>query len=309
MRGPGPLCETGLVMAGTPRTPSTAGRPVAAGEVIERTETLLPGPARALGALLDVPVPDLENGAGLPLLWHWVYLLERPAQADLGPDGHPVRGTIPAPPEPGRRRMWAGGRVSASGPLRCGEQATRRSRVQSVEDKQGRSGPLTFCVVHHQVSQRGRVVIDERQDIVYRAAVSPAGPPAAGWEGTDIPPAEGERAIEVSPTLLFRFSALTYNAHRIHYDRDYARGVEGYPGLLTHGPLQALAMTEAARAIDAGDRPDDAGLSFEYKLISPLFDFQGLVAGASAGPDVITTGVRDLHGRPTATGTLRVGAG
>ena len=144
-------------------------------EVIERTETLLPGPAQALGALLDVPVPDLDGGAGLPLLWHWIYLLERPAQADLGPDGHPVRGTIPAPPEPGRRRMWAGGRVRAVGPLRCGEPATRRSRVQSVADKQGRSGPLTFCVVHHQIWQRGRVVIDELQDIVYRAAVSPAG--------------------------------------------------------------------------------------------------------------------------------------
>jgi 3-methylfumaryl-CoA hydratase len=275
-------------------------------EVIERTETLLPGPAQALGALLDVPVPDLDRGAGLPLLWHWIYLLERPAQADLGPDGHPVRGTIPAPPEPGRRRMWAGGRVRASGPLRCGEPATRRSRVQSVEDKQGRSGPLTFCVVHHQIWQRGRVVIDELQDIVYRAAVSPAGQPAAAWEGPEIPPAEGERAIEVSPTLLFRFSALTYNAHRIHYDRDYARDVEGYPGLLTHGPLQALAMTEAARAAE-GDRLDDAELSFEYKLVSPLFDFQGLVASASAEPDAITTRVRDLCGRATATGTLRVG--
>jgi len=274
-------------------------------EVIERTETLLPGPAQALGALLDVPVPDLDGGAGLPLLWHWVYLLERPAQADLGPDGHPVRGTIPAPPEPGRRRMWAGGRVRALGPLRCGEPATRRSRVQSVEDKQGRSGPLTFSVVHHQVWQRGRAVIDELQDIVYRAAVSPVGQPAV-WEGPEIPAAAGERAIEVSPTLLFRFSALTYNAHRIHYDRDYARDVEGYPGLLTHGPLQALAMTEAAREAE-GDRPDDAELSFEYKLISPLFDFQGLVASASAEPDAITTRVRDQHGRVTATGTLRGG--
>ena len=167
--------------------------------------------------------------------------------------------------------------------------------MQSVEDKQGRSGPLTFCVVHHQILQRGLVVIDELQDIVYRAAVSPAGrPPPLG--GPEVPPAEGERAIEVSPTLLFRFSALTYNAHRIHYDRDYARDVKGYPGLLTHGPLQALTMTEAARAAD-GDRPDDAELSFEYKLISPLFNLQGLIASASAEPDGITTRVRDLRGR------------
>jgi 3-methylfumaryl-CoA hydratase len=280
--------------------------PTGMSEVIERTETLLPGPALALGSLLDVPLPDLDGGAGLPLLWHWIYLLERPAQADLGPDGHPVRGTIPAPPEPGRRRMWAGGRVRASAPLRCGEPATRRSRVQSVEDKQGRSGPLTFCVVHHQIRQRGRVVIDELQDIVYRAAVSPADQPSAVWEGPIIPPVDGERAIEVSPTLLFRFSALTYNAHRIHYDRDYARDVEGYPGLLTHGPLQALAMTEAARATGDRDRLEDAELSFEYKLMSPLFDFQGLVTSVSTGPEATTTGVRDLHGRPTASGTLRV---
>src|ERR1700728_3519683 len=263
-----------------------ADGPAGMSEIIERTETLLTGPAQALGGLLDVPVPDLDRGVGLPLLWHWIYLLERPAQADLGPDGHPVRGTIPAPPEPGRRRMWAGGRVRAIGPLRCGEPATRRSGVQSVEDKLGRSGPLTFCVVHHQIWQRGRVVIDELQDIVYRAPVSPAGQPAA-WEGPEIPPAEGERAIVVSPTLLFRFSALTYNAHRIHYDRDYARDVEGYPGLLTHGPLQALAMTEAARAAGChGDR-SDGRQQFRYRLTSPLFDHRGMVVSAASDHEAL----------------------
>jgi 3-methylfumaryl-CoA hydratase len=112
--------------------------------ILERTEMLLPEPARALGALLGVPVPDLARGAGLPLLWHWVYLLDRPAQADLGPDGHPLRGTAAAAAQPGRRRMWAGGQVRSSGPLRCGEPATKRSRVLSTTQKQGRSGPLTF---------------------------------------------------------------------------------------------------------------------------------------------------------------------
>jgi 3-methylfumaryl-CoA hydratase len=270
-------------------------------EIVERTETLVPGPARALGALLDVSVPDLDNGAGLPLLWHWLYLLERPAQADLGPDGHPVRGTIPAPPEAGRRRMWAGGHVRTAGSLRCGEAATRRSRVESVQDKHGRSGRLTFVTVHHQILQRGSVVIDERQDIVYRDAVPSPGPADASSEETPIvPPADGEWTIEVSPTLLFRFSALTYNAHRIHYDRDYARDVEGYPGLLTHGPLQALTMAEAARAAGwhEGDR------SFGYRLLSPLFDFQGMVVGARREQDTVVTAVRDLHGRETAAGTL-----
>jgi 3-methylfumaryl-CoA hydratase len=276
-------------------------------EVVERTEILLPGPARALGSLLDVPVPDLAHGAGLPLLWHWVYLLDRPAQADLGPDGHPVRGTIPAPPGPGRRRMWAGGRVRASGALRCSEPATRRSRVLSVRDTRGRSGPLTFITMQHLVLQRGRVLVDEQQDIVYRAPAADPGPVASAGEAPVVPPGEGERAIEVSPTLLFRFSALTYNAHRIHYDRGYARDVEGYPGLLTHGPLQALAMAEAARAARSASGQNGGDLVFEYRLVSPLFDHQGLIVGAVREQDAIATAARDVHGRRTATGTLRTG--
>jgi 3-methylfumaryl-CoA hydratase len=270
----------------------------------ERTEMLLPEPAHALGALLGVRVPDLARGEGLPLLWHWVYLLDRPAQAELGPDGHPLSGTIAAFPGRGRRRMWAGGRVRANGPLRCGDLATKRSRVLSIQEKQGRSGPLTFIVVEHQILQRDHVVIDEQQDIVYReAAASPAGQlPAPSEEGPAVRPADGEWAIEVSPTLLFRFSALTYNAHRIHYDRDYARHVEGYPGLLTHGPLQALAMAEAARA--RGHR-GDGRLHFDYRLTSPLFDYQGMVVSVAREQDAMVTAVRDIHGRRTAAGTLR----
>jgi 3-methylfumaryl-CoA hydratase len=202
--------------------------------------------------------------------------------------------------------MWAGGRVRASGPLRCGELATKRSRVLSTQEKQGRSGSLTFIVVEHQIRQRDRVVVDEQQDIVYREAGSPAGPPPVpSAEGQAVQPAGREWAIEISPTLLFRFSALTYNAHRIHYDRDYARKVEGYPGLLTHGPLQALAMAEAARA--AGYHGDDGGarLRFDYRLTSPLFDYQGMVVSAAREQDAMVTAVRDIHGRQTAAGTLR----
>jgi 3-methylfumaryl-CoA hydratase len=283
-------------------------------DVIERTEIPQPEAAYALGDLLGVPVPDLGGGAGLPPLWHWVYLLDRAAQADLGPDGHPVRGTLPAPPGPGRRRMWAGGRVRTSGALRCGRPATKRTTVLGRAEKDGRSGRLTFVTVGVRVTQDGAVVVDEEQDIVYRDAARPAGSApapagsaqaAAGSAPGAAPPAvpagAGEREIEVSPALLFRFSALTYNAHRIHYDRDYCRDVEGYPGLLTHGPLQALAMAEAARA--AGHAGD---VSFSYRLVSPLFDDQGLIAGATAGPDGTTlTVARDRHGRQTATGTLR----
>lgn len=271
----------------------------------ERTEMLLPEPARALGALLGVRVPDLGLGEGLPLLWHWVYLLDRPAQADLGPDGHPLRGSVSALPGLGGRRMWGGGRVRANGALRCGDVATKRSRVRSVQEKQGRSGKLTFINVEHQVLQRDQVIIEEQQDIVYREAASPAGqlpPPAA--ERSPARAADGAWAIEVSPTLLFRFSALTYNAHRIHYDRDYARHVEGYPGLLTHGPLQALAMAEAARAAGYYDDRHAGRLRFDYRLTAPLFDHQGMMVSTVRKQDTMVTVVRDAAGRQTATGTL-----
>jgi len=283
-------------------------------DVIERTETLAPGPAYALGGLLGVPVPDLDGGAGLPLLWHWLYLLDRPAQADLGPDGHPVRGVLPVPPARGLRRMWAGGRVRGSGVLRCGEPATKLTRVLSMTSKAGRTGPLTFVVVGHQIVQRDQVVVDEEQDVVYREPTSLVGA-AAGADSGEAPivsAGDGEWEIPVSPTLLFRFSALTYNAHRIHYDRDFAREVEGYPGLLTHGPLQALAMAEAARAAGRAGAGGDAGSAanrgerfFEYRLAAPLFDHQGMIVSAVPGEGATTTAVRDRYGRQTASGTLR----
>jgi 3-methylfumaryl-CoA hydratase len=274
------------------------------GAVIERSELLIPGPAEALGGLLGVAVPDLANGQSLPLLWHWIYLLDHCAQSDLGPDGHPVRSSLPAPPGQGRRRMWAGGRVRASGPLRCGSPATKRTSVVSVTEKHGRSGHLTFVTVGNQILQNGRLVVDEQQDLVYREAASLA--PQAIVEDVsahEVPVGEDEWEIEVSPSLLFRFSALTYNAHRIHYDRDYARDVEGYPALLTHGPLQALAMAEAARALTYGSNPPE--VSFEYRLLSPLFDHQGMIVKAVHTRDGTATSVRDSYGRKTAMGTLR----
>lgn len=272
--------------------------------VIERGELLLPGPAEALSGLLGVPVPDLANGESLPLLWHWVYLLDRPAQSDLGPDGHAVQGNLPAPPGLARRRMWAGGRVRTSGLLHCDAPAMKRTSVLSVTEKPGRSGRLTFVTVGHQILQRGRLVISEQQDLVYQEAASAASPATASGVPVAIAPAgDDEWEIELSPTLLFRFSALTYNAHRIHYDRDYARHVEGYPGLLAHGPLQALAMAEGARALTHEGNPRD--VSFEYRLLSPLFDHQGMIVKAVHAQEGTATSVRDRYGRQTAVGVLR----
>ncbi len=269
----------------------------------ELTELITPGPAEALAGLLGVPLA----GAALPLLWHWVYLLDRPAQAILGADGHPARDAIPTPPGPGLRRMFAGGRLSRHGPLRTGAEATRRTWQASSARKQGRSGPLHFVTVRTEISQHGQVVITEEQDLVYRAPVDGAPAPAAGdaQAGPDPqpPPARNSARdwpVEVNPVLLFRFSALTYNAHRIHYDREYARA-EGYPDLVVHGPLQALLMAEQARR--EAELPARCGYS--YRLVAPLFDGQGLIVSATADADAVRVRARDSAGRTTATGVIQ----
>lgn len=273
--------------------------------VVERTEILDPGPAEGLAGLLGVPVPDLDTG--LPLLWHTVYLLDRPRQELLGPDGHPATGGMPTPPGPGLRRMFAGGRVRTNGALRCGEPATRRTRVVRTVEKSGRTGPLTFVTVAHEITQRGTLVVTEEQDIVYRPPATTIGPPPveAVEELEEVPQPGSAWRVSTTPTLLFRYSAMTYNAHRIHYDRDYTRDVEGYPGLVVHGPLQALLMAEAARRDWAGVPGDRV---FGYRLLAPLFDGSPLTVRAMHEDNDQVTSVHDASGRRTATGRLSGGA-
>ena len=256
-------------------------------EVREITELITPGPAQALAGLLGVPAAGEE----LPLLWHWVYLLDRPPQDALGPDGHQARGGMPVPPGPGLRRMFAGGRVWRHGPLRIGSEATRRTWQASSARKQGRSGPLVFVTVRTEVSQGGQVVITEEQDLVYREP----GAKGQARSGPSVAVTDRDRAVAVDPVLLFRFSALTYNAHRIHYDRDYARA-EGYPGLVVHGPLQALLMAELARS---------AGTEYAYRLVAPLYEDDGLIVSAAPDGDAVRVSCRDAANRVTATGVLR----
>jgi 3-methylfumaryl-CoA hydratase len=275
---------------------------------VRRTELITPGPAEALAGLLGVQGMDADGLAGLPLLWHWLYLLDRPAQAALGVDGHPAAGSIPSPPGPGRRRMFAGGRVQVLSPLSVGLPATRVSSVRSTKETTGRSGSLTFVTIGHEIIQGGCLVISEEQDIVYRDLEVGAAP--APTKGAALRPVAGGRdrdwVVPIDPVMLFRFSALTYNAHRIHYDRDYARDIEGYPGLLVHGPLQAILMAEAIRRMPTADgagspRPVD----MTYRLIAPLFDDQGLAVSVRADGDGAETTVHDSRGRPTASARIR----
>jgi itaconate CoA-transferase len=266
--------------------------------IAERTEMITQEPAVALAGLLGVEGPDFAAGAGLPLLWHWIYLLERPPQAALGRDGHPLDG-IPTPPGPGWRRMFAGGRVVQLGSLRPGTSATRRTWVGSTTEKLGRSGLLVSATVRSDISQNGEILIRETQDIVYREAASSVLRPSAP-EPDNEPAPTHLWPVDVDPVLLFRFSALTYNSHRIHYDQEYARTVEGYPGLVVHGPLQALLMTELARRTG----PPPIACDFAYRLESPLLEGQGLTVSATDSAGTSQLAVRDSTGRRTAVGTI-----
>ncbi len=268
-----------------------------------RSEVLVPGPAEALAGLLGVEGISADDERGLPLLWHWVYLLERPTQSQLGVDGHPVSGSLPIPPRPGLRRMFAGGRVTRERPLLLGEPASRASVVVSTTEKTGRSGSLTFVTVQHQILQRGAVAVVDEQDLVYREGGG-AGAADCGPQSNDLPAGAVSAEWVLDPTLLFRFSALTYNGHRIHYDREYAVGIEGHPGLVVHGPLQAVAMLEVHRSHHPSAWPQ----RFEYRLTAPLFDFQGLAASACQTGSEVETEVRDRSGRRTAVGRIFLSA-
>ena len=270
-------------------------------ELSTRTELITPGPAEALAGLLDIPVPPLQDSDFLPPLWHWIYLLEKSPQRNLGHDGHPTHG-IPAPPGPGRLRMFAGGRVTTYSQLRFGAEATRTARVVSTLEKEGKSGALTFVKVAITFEQEGKLVLREEQDIVYRAASSRLQIQETVVDQVPEPLLEqkGQLEMVVDPMVLFRFSALTYNAHRIHYDSAYAVE-EGYPGLVVHGPMQALLMGECLRRAEVAM----VNQEFAYRLVAPTYGEQRLVINSYVEGKGFVARVQDGVGRVTATATLK----
>jgi 3-methylfumaryl-CoA hydratase len=228
-------------------------------------DDLSPTHAASIAAVLDEARADVAMGQAMPALWHWCYFLPRAAQQSLGDDGHPLLGGF-MPPVPYPRRMFAGARVRFLAPLRIGIPAERHGEIRDVVLKTGRSGALAFVTVGYRIVQHGVVCVEEEQDIVYREP----GPPVAPTIPVELPPLEinsWSRSITPDTRLLFRFSALTFNAHRIHYDRDYAINTEGYPGLVVHGPLTAMLLTSLASAHD----PRRIA-SFSFRGLAPLFD-------------------------------------
>jgi len=235
------------------------------GRVSESSDVIGATPVQAMSATLDRDDAPPAAGDVLPPLWHWLYFLSAERQSAIGPDGHPKRGGF-LPPVPLPRRMWAGGRFEFLQPLRVGEAVWRSSRIADISAKQGRSGALVFVRVRHEISNEDGIALTEEHDIVYR---DPPQPGASAEPAKSAPTdAQFARTIVPDPVLLFRYSALTFNGHRIHYDRSYVTEVEGYPGLIVHGPLIATLLVDLLRR----ERPDARLTKFAFKALSPLFD-------------------------------------
>jgi 3-methylfumaryl-CoA hydratase len=228
-----------------------------------RTDTIDARPVALLSATLDRDDPPPCVGDALPPLWHWLYFLPVYRVSEAGPDGHEKRGGF-LPPVPLPRRMWAGSRLDWTRPLRIGETVTRVSRIASITSKRGSSGELVFVVVRHELSNAEGFALAEEHDIVYRDLSAGGAAPAV--RVAEAP--QWARRITPDDVLLFRYSALTFNSHRIHYDRRYATENEGYPGLVVHGPLLATLLADLPRRHGLGETLR----RFEFRARSPLFD-------------------------------------
>ena len=247
-----------------------------------RSDTVWPHLVRGLAATLEVPTPEQM----LPPLWHWMLFADWVPASELGPDGHPKRGGFLPPVHDLPRRMWAGGRLQFHAPVHVGEALTRTTTILSITEKEGGSGRLVFVTVRHHIDGPAGRALTEEQDIVYRGAEGEAVKP-----GELAPPIEAVAAREVRPdaVLLFRYSALTGNGHRIHYDADYVRQEEGYPGLIVHGPLQATWMGMLAAELGPLRR-------FAYRGRRPAFSGRPLQVEAWRAPGGTRLRTRDDTG-------------
>jgi 3-methylfumaryl-CoA hydratase len=265
-------------------------------------DTIGATPVKALAATLDHPAAAVPIGTPLPPLWHWLYFLPLHRQSELGPDGHARRGGF-LPPVPLPRRMWAGSQFEFRSPVRVGDAVARTSTIDDVTSKEGRTGQLVFVKVRHELRCNGasEVAIVEFHDIVYREAKKPGDiepPPQPAPTG-----AAWQREIAPDDVLLFRYSALTFNGHRIHYDRKYVTEVEGYPGLVVHGPLIATLLMDLLRH----HAPEAEVATFRFKAVRPTFDLHPFRINGRREGNAVKLWAQDHEGWLTmdAAATLR----
>jgi len=272
-----------------------------------RSDLIGATPALALNATLDHPETGFVSGTPLLPLWHWLYFLPLHRQSEIGADGHAKRGGF-LPPVPLPRRMWAGSQFDFRAPVRVGDAVERTSTIADVSSKEGRTGKLVFVKVRHEVRCNGAAdpAIVEFHDIVYREARKPDDvepPPQRAATG-----AAWQREIVPDDVLLFRYSALTFNGHRIHYDRKYVTEVEGYPGLIVHGPLIATLLMDLVRR----NAPQAEIASFRFKAVRPTFDLNPFRVNGQLQDDgkTIKLWAGDQEGWLTmdAVATLRAGS-
>ena len=252
---------------------------------------------KGLRATLFMEIGKPKPGDAAPFTAHWCLAQPVYPMSQLGPDGHPTRGGF-LPPVPLPRRMWAGGELAFLDAVRVGDEVTRTSRIADVTMKTGSTGALCFVAVEHSITTPRGVAIRERQDIVYRD-MSPAQPASPGKPAPPLPTAKHRESHMADPVLLFRYSALTFNGHRIHYDRDYVTKVEGYPGLVFHGPLQAALIVELAAKLHSGAAPK----KFSYRGVQPLFEGSEFSVNANDTDAGMELWIANSTGQPTMKGT------
>jgi 3-methylfumaryl-CoA hydratase len=267
------------------------------GRTSEASDIVTAQLVKGLRATLFMEIGAPRQGDAAPWTAHWCLGQPVYPMSELGPDGHPSRGGF-LPPVPLPRRMWAGGELEFLDALRVGDEMTRTSRISDVTMKTGSTGSLCFVSVEHLITTPRGVAIRERQDIVYRG-VSPAQPLTPAKPAPPPPSAQHRESHMADPVLLFRYSALTFNGHRIHYDRDYVTKVEGYPGLIFHGPMQAALLVEFAAKLHGGAAPK----KFSYRGVQPLFEgseFSVNASDSNAGMELWTA---NSAAQPTMKGT------
>ena len=258
-------------------------------------DTITTAPVAGLAATFDRACPDRE----LPSLWHWAYFTPKPPAHLIGPDGHPKRGDF-LPPIALPRRMWAGGRTWFDAPLLIGDTVSRRSTIKRIDTKQGRSGTLIFVTLSHDISTPRGVAVREEHDLVFRDNPKPDDPPPTPGPAPTNP--DFSREIAPDPVLLFRYSALTFNSHRIHYDLPYATGEEGYRGLVVHGPFTASLLLDLARR-HCGENSLTA---LRFRATAPAFAGEALHLALRKTPDGLVLAAFADDGRQIMEATAKL---